>query len=207
MLERCKWQVVSGDQVKPFLDLVNPIQGKFTASPASSSVKFSPLAFYKDIALVEVNDSAWGGASGPFWFLAKQGRMFLLDGSSAPIHDANEAGPVIITENNALEYMRFFCFFVHGDEGPFFVIEDINHPALDKSRMDPAVRQTIENAIIPAAYEGKTDAGTHETTAMILYGNALFSARFAITDNGMIEMIDDEPIAADLPVRKIKPNY
>jgi hypothetical protein len=42
---------------------------------------------------------------------------------------------------------------------------------------------------------------------MVLYGNALFSARFSMTENGMIEMIDDEPVAADLPVRKIKPNY
>jgi hypothetical protein len=42
---------------------------------------------------------------------------------------------------------------------------------------------------------------------MVLYGNALFSARFSMSPNGMIEMIDDEPIAADLPVKKIKPNY
>lgn len=207
MLDRCKWQNVTGDQIKPFLDLVNPIQGKHTANTASSSVKFSPLPFYKDIALVEVNDTSWAPATGPFWFLAKQGKMFLLDGSSAPIHDANEAGPIVITDANALEYMHFFCFFVHGDEGPFFVIEDINHPALDTAKMEPGVKQTIENTILPATYEGKTETGTHETTAMILYGNALFSARFAITENGMIEMIDDEPIAADLPVRKIKPNY
>ena len=44
-------------------------------------------------------------------------------------------------------------------------------------------------------------------SAMVLYGNALFSARFSMTENGMIEMIDDEPVAADLPVKKIKPNY
>jgi len=207
MLERCTWQSVTGTQIKPFVDLVNPIQNKYTANPASSQVRFSPLPFYKDIALVEVNDTSWAPKTGPFWFLAKQGKMFLLDGSSAPIHDANEAGPIVITENNVLDYMHFFCFFVHGDEGPFFVVEDINHPAFDMSRMDPAIKQTIENAILPATYEGKAENGTYETTAMVLYGNALFSARFAVTSNGMIEMIDDEPIAADLPTRKIKPNY
>jgi len=207
MLDRCKWQNVTGVQIKPFLELVNPIQGKHNANAETSNVRFSPLSFYKDIALVEVNDSSWAPKTGPFWFLAKQGKMFLLDGSSAPIHDANEAGPVTVNESNVLDYMHFFCFFVHGDEGPFFVIEDINHPALDTAKMDPAVKNTIENAILPANFEGKTEEGTFETSAMVLYGNALFSARFAITQNGMIEMIDDEPIAADIPVKKIKPNY
>ena len=187
--------------------MVNPIEKKHTANSATTKIRFSPLPFYKDIALVEINDTAWNPNIGPFWFLAKQGTLFLLDGSSSPIHDANEAGPIVITENNALDYMRFFCFFVHGDEGPFFVVEDINYPALDTAKMEPGIKQTLENAILPATYEGKTEKGVHETTGMILYGNALFSARFAITDNGMIEMIDDEPIAADLPVKKIKPNY
>ena len=59
----------------------------------------------------------------------------------------------------------------------------------------------------PAAFEGKTPEGALEASAMVLYGNALFAARFSMTENGMIEMIDDEPIAADLPVKKVKPNY
>jgi hypothetical protein len=65
----------------------------------------------------------------------------------------------------------------------------------------------MEDALRPAAFEGKTDAGAYEASAMVLYGNALFSARFSMTENGMIEMIDDEPVAADLPVKKVKPNY
>ena len=96
---------------------------------------------------------------------------------------------------------------MHGDEGPFLIVEDINHAALDQSKLEDNMRKIIEDAIRPAMFEGKTDAGALETSAMVLYGNALFSARFSMTENGMIEMIDDEPVAADLPVRKIKPNY
>ena len=71
-------------------------------------------------------------------------------------------------------------------------------------------RSTLEawgDALRPAAFEGKTDEGNLEASAMVLYGNSLFSARFSISPNGMIEMIDDEPVAADLPVKKVKPNY
>lgn len=207
MFEQYSWQNVTGPQMDPFLKLVNPIQGKFTAAPGTASVSWCQLPFYTSIALVKVDDSAWPANTGPFWFLAKQGRMFLLDGSSAPIHDANEADPIKVTEANAIDYLRFFCYFVHGDEGPFLIVEDINHPALDQSRLEAGTRSVIEGAVRPAGFEGRTPEGAMEASAMVLYGNALFSARFSMTENGMIEMIDDEPVAADLPVKKIKPNY
>lgn len=207
VFDQYKWQKVTGDQVTPFLTLVNPIQGKFSAEPGTALVEWCQLPFYKSIALVRINDSTWPANTGPFWFLAKQGRMFLLDGSSAPIHDANEADPIKLAEPIVLDYLRFFCYFVHGDEGPFLIVEDINHPALDQSKLDPSTRKVIEDALRPVAFEGTTDEGAFEASAMVLYGNALFSARFSMTENGMIEMIDDEPVAADLPVRKIKPNY
>jgi len=207
MFEQYKWQAVTGDQVEPFLSLVNPVEEKYIAKAESASVKWAQIPFYNTVALVSVDDTTWPAGTGPFWFLAKQGKMFLLDGSSAPIHDANEADPITVTEENALEYLRFFCYFVHGDEGPFLIIEDINHPALDTSEMDEGTVKTIEGALLPAAFEGKGDDDTFEATAMVLYGNALFSARFSISESGMIEMVDDEPIAADLPIKKIKPNY
>lgn len=207
MFDQYNWQQVAGAQMEPFLKLINPIQGKFNAQPQTATVEWCQLPFYTTVALVRVNDTAWPPGAGPFWFLAKQGRMFLLDGSSAPIHDANEADPVKVTEANTLDYLRFFCYFVHGDEGPFLVVEDINHPALDQGKLEDATRKVIEDAIRPAAFEGRTAEGALEASAMVLYGNALFSARFSMTENGMIEMIDDEPVAADLPVKKIKPNY
>lgn len=207
MFEQYNWQQVQGAQLEPFLKLINPIQGKHTASPQSATAAWCQLPFYTSIGLVKVDDTAWPGGTGPFWFLAKQGRMFLLDGSSAPIHDANEADPIKVTEQNSLDYLRFFCYFVHGDEGPFLIVESLDHPALDKSKLDDATTKVIEGAIRPATFEGKTAEGAFEASAMVLYGNALFSARFSMTENGMIEMIDDEPVAADLPVRKIKPNY
>jgi hypothetical protein len=207
MFEEFNWQKVTGDQLEPFLKLVNPIKTKHVAQPATADVAWAQLPFYNTVALVRVDDRAWAPNTGPFWFLAKQGKMFLLDGSSAPIHDANEADPIKLSEAHALDYLRFFCYFVHGDEGPFLIVENIDHPALDKSRLEDATRKVIEDAIRPAAYEGRSAEGAYIASGMVLYGNALFSARFSMTENGMIEMIDDEPVAADLPVRKIKPNY
>lgn len=205
MYDKIKWQAVTGPEMQPFLNSVNPISGKYTANADSAKVEWGQLPFYNNIALVRVSDTAWGASTGPFWFLAKQGQMFHLDGTSAPIHDANEAGPIKVTEDNVLDYLRFFCFFVHGDEGPFLILEDINDPALDHERLDDATRKIIEGALLPASYEGKDDQGQYVASALVLYGDALFSARFALTDDGMIEMTDDDPIAGDLPVKPYRP--
>ena len=156
MFEQYNWQKVPGPQLEPCLKLVNPIQGKHGVKAESGDVAWCQLPFYAGIALVRVNDNTWASSTGPFWFLAKQGKMFLLDGTSAPIHEANEAGPVKVTEENALDYLRFFCYFVHGDEGPFLIVEDINHPALDQSKLQDATRKVIEGALRPATFEGKT---------------------------------------------------
>lgn len=207
MFDHYTWQSANQEQAEPFLKLINPIQSKFTAGVGTATVQWAQLPFYNSTNLVRVNDSTWPDNAGPFWFLAKHGRTFLLDGSSAPIHDANEADAVTVTEGKVLDYLEFFCYFVHGEEGPFLIVRDISHPAIDQSKIDGATREVIENALRPPAFEGKADDGRFEASAMVLYGNALFSARFSLSADGMVEMIDDEPIATDLPVRKVKPGY
>ncbi len=200
------FQDVPASDIDPFLKSVNPIGGKHTASASSAKVAWAQLPFYTNIALVKIEDSSWGRDKGPFWFLAKQGQMFHLDGTSAPIHDANEAGPVKVTEENVLNYLRFFCFFVHGDEGPFYIVEDLEKSALDKGKMDETTTRVVEGAIVDAAFEGRDEKSQMVASAIVLYGDALFSARFAITEDGMIEMTDDDPIAGDLAVVPFRPN-
>lgn len=199
------WQVVQGPETEPFLKSVNPIAGKHTASAQTAKVEWRQLPFYKNIAMVRVSDSAWPKGVGPFWFLAKQGQMFHLDGSSTPIHEANEAGPVHVDEENVLDYLRFFCFFVHGDEGPFLVVEKLDDDAFDHAKMDDAMKKVLEGSIRPASFEGRNEKGELQASGMVLYGDALFAARFSMTENGLIEMVDDEPIAADLPVTGKRP--
>ena len=56
---------------------------------------------------------------------------------------------------------------------------------------------TIEEA----EYNGPNDKGYFLCKAVVFYSNALFIANFAVQPSGMIEMLDDEPIVGDLPVK------
>lgn len=194
------WNPVQGDELAGFLDQINPIDGKYKVAAGSTQVHWRMLPFYESVALIRVKDPGWVGKNLYIYYLTDQGNLFRLNGTSPPIHEVNAKAPIKINESNVLDYLRFFCFFVRGEEGPFYVSESMDDPNMPKE-MDDTTRSVIEGTIRPASFEGMNEQGHFLCDAVVFYSNALFIANFAIQPSGMIEMLDDEPIIADLPVR------
>lgn len=198
------WNGVQGEELAGFLEQINPIDGKYRVSADSTEVKWRTLPFYEHVALIQVKDPNWVNKKLTIFYLTDQGNLFRLNGTSPPIHEVNAKAPIRVTEDNVLDYLRFFCFFVRGEEGPFYVAESMEDPNIP-SDMDESTRSVIEGTIRPATFEGMNEQGHFLCEAVVFYSNALFIANFAVQPSGMIEMLDDEPIAADLPVRVDKP--
>lgn len=198
------WNAVQGEELAGFLDQINPIDGKYRVSAESTVVHWRMLPFYDSVALIRVRDPNWVNKKLNIYYLTDQGNLFRLNGTSPPIHEVNAKAPIKVTEENVLEYLRFFCFFVRGEEGPFYVAETMEDPAMP-AEMDDTTRSVIEGTVRPASYEGQNEQGHFLCDAVVFYSNALFIANFAVQPTGMIEMLDDEPIAADLPVKIEKP--
>jgi hypothetical protein len=200
MYQDNNWNAVQGEELSGFLEQIDPIDGKYKVSAESTQVHWRPLPFYDSVALIRVSDANWVTNNLNIYYLTDQGNLFRLNGTSPPIHEVNAKAPIKVTEENVLDYLRFFCFFVRGEEGPFYVAEDMEDPNMPTD-MDDATRSVIENTVRPASYEGKNDQGFFLADAVVFYSNALFIANFAIQPSGMIEMLDDDPIAADLPTK------
>jgi hypothetical protein len=195
-----KWNPVTGDELAGFLDQINPVGNKYKVSPQSTQVHWRTVPFYDNVALIRVKDPAWTPKELNIYYLTDQGNLFWLNGTSPPIHEVNAKAPVKITESNVLEYLRFFCFFVRGEEGPFLIAESMDDHYMPKG-MDDKTRMVIEGTVRPATFEGMNDKGQFLCDAVVYYSNAMFIANFAVQPGGMIEMLDDEPIASDLPVK------
>lgn len=195
-----KWTPVQGDELAGFLDQIDPIDGKHKVSVDSTQVSWRMLPFYEKVALIQVKDPNWVNKKLTIYYLTDQGNLFRLNGTSPPIHEVNAKAPIKVTEENVLDYLKFFCFFVRGEEGPFYIAEDMSDPNMP-SEMDDTTRSVIEGTIRDASFEGMNEQGHYLCDAVVFYSNALFIANFAIQPTGMIEMLDDEPIAADLPVK------
>lgn len=194
------WNGVTGEELEGFLDQINPIDNKYQVKPDSTQVMWRTLPFYESVALIRVKDPGWVDPNLYMYYLTDQGNLFRLNGTSPPIHEVNAKAPIKINEKNVLDYLRFFCFFVRGEEGPFYVSESMDDPNMPQD-MDEGVRDTIDGIIEPAEFLGMNDKGHFLCKAVVFYSNALFIANFAVQPSGMIEMLDDEPMVADLPVK------
>lgn len=198
------WTPVEGEELAGFLDQVNPIGGKYKVGVNTTKVDYRMLPFYDQVAMIRVKDPAWTPSNLYLYYLTDQGNLYWLNGTSPPIHEINAKAPVKITDDNVLDYLKFFCFFVRGEEGPFLIAESMSDPYIPKN-VDERTRSVIEGTIRPSSYEGKNDKGFYLCDAVVFYSNALFIANFAVQPGGMIEMLDDEPIAADLSVKVSAP--
>lgn len=195
-----RWNPVQGEELTGFLEQINPIGDKYSVNPATTKVDWCPLPFYDQVALIRVKDPAWTPRNLFIYYLTDQGNLFWLNGTSPPIHEVNAKAPIKVTDDNVLDYLRFFCFFVRGEEGPFLIAESMEDTYVPKD-LDGKTRMVIEGTVRDASYTGKDEAGNWLCDAVVYYSNALFIANFAVQPSGMIEMLDDEPIAADLPVK------
>lgn len=204
MYNDSEWTPVLGDELAGFLGQIDDIDGKYKVNAETTKVFWRMLPFYDSVALIRVVDPNWVTPNLNVYYLTDQGNLFRLNGTSPPIHEVNAKAPVKITEENVMEYLRFFCFFVRGEEGPFYVAENMEDENLPED-MDATTRSVIENVIRPASYEGTNEQGHYLCNAVVFYSNALFYADFSVQPTGMIEMLDDEPISADLPTKVDRP--
>ena len=203
MYDDDNWNAVTGEELEGFLEQITPIDGRQKTSAQSTKVAWRSLPFYERVVLIRVQDASWTPRALKIYYLTLDGNLFRLNGTSPPIHEVNATAPIKLSEENILEYLRFFCFFVRGEEGPFLIAEDMNNPDLPK--MDDKTRSAVEGSIRPATYEGKNEQGFYLCDGVVFYSNALFIANFAVQPGGMIEMLDDEPILPDLPVKVDSP--
>lgn len=193
------WEAFPDGERDGFIKLVSPIAGRLNVG-GRAQIAQCDLPWLEGGQIVRVIDPDWDDPDVVIYFIRCDRRYFALDGSSAPLHDANEAAPIRLTADNVLNYLLFFCCFVHGDDGPFYLLERADHPLLNFP-MDAETRRVLESCARPPTLIGKDEDGRYLCEGVEFYGNALFTARFAVGDDGVIEMVDDDPIAADLPAR------
>lgn len=151
------------------------------------------LPFYADTVLVRVSHPGRPGGTPVFFYLDRNGFLGRLDGRSSTIHRANDLDPINLDDDNILAYLRFFCGFVHSDEGPFNLLSGMGD-LFDFQGMDEKARAAIAGTIRPPTLLGRDDDGAFLCEAFVLYGAAVFEARFAVAPNGMVQMLTDDPV-------------
>ncbi len=193
------WVTVDHDMAADFVNQLHPIDGRWELAERRTHVAYAWLPWYRDVALIEVTDPSWDRPNLRIYFLALNDHLYRLNGTSPLIHEVNERARLHLEADHALEYLRFFFFFVRGEEGPFYILEDANDPLLPPY-VDPTTRQLLEHLVRPAELE-RSEGGDHMCHATVFYSDALFRITFEVHRNGRIYLKEDKPIVAGLPFR------
>lgn len=194
------WQAYPAEDVPKFIENVNPIGDKYEVSAEKTYIDSRSLPFYDSVKLIRVKNPEWSERSLFIYYLSNNGDLYWLNGTSPPIHEVNAKANIKLTPENSLTYLEFFSFFVRGEEGPFALVQSIEDTYMPKL-VDEETRAAYKETIHEAFYEGLNEDNQFMWTCSIYYANAIFESRFAIDQSGMIEMISDLPVLADLPVK------
>jgi hypothetical protein len=192
------WETVDKEARAKVFAEINPLLEGVECTLESSEVHSRPLYWYRNSILLRIRDARWSPSTLRIYCLSNGSTLHLLDGTSAPIHGFNEKVPIRLREQDTLDYLRFFCFFVRGEGGAFYIVESADDPMLSSQTGAASV---LERVATPAIVTERGDDGRAICKAIVLYDRALFRAEFAVDSNGMMEMLDDEPIEGDLPFR------
>ena len=162
----------------------------------------APLSFYRDWQLFRLSSRYRDGDSETeledVYALWRSDRQpMLLDGTSAPVHEANADESLALRDEDVADYIRWFCFAVRADEGePFILFE---HPPKRVS----AKNRTAAKDARPLTPKGRDADGAARFEATMIFGGTSFRSMFSVPPNGEIVMTDDEPLTDDFPAALI----
>jgi Flp pilus assembly protein TadD len=162
--------------------------------------RWSRLSFYAASRLLELRFTRGRDAELIFVLHGPEGTLW-LNGDSDPIHATNDAESFALTKSTAADYIRFFFYFVHGDEGAFVLIEspdevaEVDIAEWREGQDETFVLEDIRTRASPLLMRDADMPGQWLCEALVAYAGALFATSLAVKSNGECEMLDDEPLA------------
>lgn len=193
------WNNLDDQARVDLIDRISTVDGKYRVE-SGTSISATNLSFYPEsVRLLRLCDSAWIG-SPTLYYLEDQDNLFRLNGTSPAIHEVNAKAPINLNEGNVLSYLRFFCFFVRGDGGPYLLFESLAASDIPDIP-DEDERIKLEKHVYPSKCIGSDEEGNFHAASMIWYGNGIFAAKFKIQPTGMINMEEDEEVLSNLSVK------
>lgn len=191
---------LTGEEFEVFasrLDRSDPDVGMLSRATGRQYI----LPFYQSARLIEFRDEAWRPVGARRFFLQVGSDICSLEGRSQSIHEVNALHTVALSDRNVLEYCAFFCFFVHGEAGPFFILDRLDSAFIP----DGMSRDRILTAFrTPTLVSGDAESGWL-ISAAVYYSNAIFHADFFVHPSGRVDMKNDRPYLTDLPYSMVAP--
>lgn len=188
-------------EISSLIDRIRDEPLKLMLNAQETIVERYDLPFYEDVTLLSWTNADWKPSTTRICFLDDGENLIRLLGASPPIHEINARKHLLLSRGTALSYLAFFCYFVRGDEGPFFVLDRIDNPFLPASSKTSDLEAQFRTPVL----WGQAPNGSWRASSLVYYSNAVFMADFLIQLGGLVEMVEDTPVLSDLQDKIVAP--
>lgn len=198
------WDTLTGEEArKAFYQLFLGVSSHFDLLGDIRQIRALPLPFYTGSTLVEARGWDVWGRPLIINVVVRPNDVIAMDGTSIPIHGMNTVqAPILDSEEQAKAYLRFFTSGIQGKEGAFQIVEKPTEPWWRSDQSSCNQDATFAQDLKPLTVQRDGQGGWNATTTMI-YSDVLFKAKIHVDPQGMMRMTDDQPVRADLPIRRI----
>lgn len=205
------WETLSRNEEPSWYEVLDD----FDVRNENLVLRRADLSFYGRFRLLEVLEPKQATYRRSYALASSdEGRPDLrpMNGKAGLIHAVNAIPDELqLDESTADDYLRFFCWAVHGEQGPFSIpltFRELDFEDAPTKEQRQTLRE-IDFSVRPLAdadpqrTESPKDAPpVFRRLAQIAHGSTIFEAWFAIDETGGIAMDHDEPRIADLPLHE-----
>ena len=201
------WKPVKGQTLARLMKRIDAL-GSGPAPAKDRDIQTTVLPFYdqKTVRLVRVKSPSWNQPAVAFYYLDADKNLYHLNGTSPPIHEVNHRSTIALTQENVLDYLRFFCFFVRTGDDPFLIAEGLSQSEIPEGLTDQE-RAALAKVLRPALYCGYLESEKDfHAMATMYYLNSVSICDFKVHVSGTIEMIGEvEDVIKNLSARVNEP--
>lgn len=194
------WRAVTGAERRAEIDRLRS-SGMLERAGATDvrRLRCLDVTFYEGATLYELEVGLAESGPGILAYIRRGDQTVRIDGKSTQIHELSANAPIRIeTLQQGVAFLRFFMGALQADEGIFRVIDgegDLHWlpSATPEQRKAQASRiKRLEVEISPS--------GGWQAHGTVGYGKGLSNVQLWLHPDGKVEMLDDKPLATDLPV-------
>tara|TARA_R110002072_G_scaffold217390_1_gene375125 strand:- start:891 stop:1511 length:621 start_codon:yes stop_codon:yes gene_type:complete len=188
------------EEIALILDVINKKVEGSIFDPLETTIMAIDIPFYSNHRFLDIADYATNPPLQRF-AIQKTGTMdfVLLDWSYKIIQQLNTSVPISLTEENVLEYVRFYFSHVKGRHGRFIVCETVDHIKW-KDEPPEEIRKSINQAINPLEIIEKRKDDVYQVKAFMMLKDALFQSDVYIEPNGNVTITNHEVLIENVPV-------
>jgi len=188
------------DETAAIIDVLNGQIDGSIFDPLETTILSIELPFYPGFRFLNVADHATTPPLQRLVFQKKDTMDFtVIDWSFKTIQKINGEAPINLTDENIIEYVRFYFGHVKGRHGRFIICETADHIRW-KEEPSAEIKRSLNQALSPLQLAKEKNGSAYTINAFMMLKDALFGVQVFVKPNGNVSMSDHQIIMEDIPV-------